>query len=89
MSEFIAISLTRIPETRGLSSARLQSMLNRTFRELREKGSLGKLWDWGTFLYTTYGWATTVINLYHEPKFAFLVLRTIWSAVKWAVGDMQ
>lgn len=86
MAEFIAMSLARIPETRSLSSTRLQRLLTLTFGELREKGTIGRIWDWGQFLYTTYGWTTCAIGIYREPAMAYLVLRTIWSVTKWVVG---
>lgn len=86
MAEFIALSLARIPETSSLSSSRLQQMLSTTFGELREKGTLGKLWDWGSFLYTTYGWTTCAIGIYREPAMAIFVLRAVWSFSKWVLG---
>ena len=86
MAEFIALSLARIPETQSLSSARLQQMLSSTFGELREKGPIGKLWDWGAFLYTTYSWATCAVGIYREPAMAYFVMRAIWSAAKWVLG---
>ncbi|CEO99919.1 Uncharacterized protein PBTT_07224 [Plasmodiophora brassicae] len=87
MAEFIAASLAKLPQTRNVPARSLQGMLTSAFVDIRGGGTLSRLWSWGSFFYTTYGWTTTAIGIYREPAVAYILLRTIWKAVRWAIID--
>lgn len=83
IGEFIALYLANIPATRDLPPERLQRMLATSFSELREKGAVRRLWDWGMFLYATYGWGVTGLNIYRDPAMVRWALKAVWTACKW------
>lgn len=74
---FVAQCVLKMPETRNAEYYELHQRLKGTFREFREKGVVGHAWDWGQFLYTTYGWTTTAVDIYRDPAMALLVLRAL------------
>lgn len=89
IAEFVAYYITAIPATKHLSQEKLQKLLEGTFDELQEHGPLRKLWDWGQFLYVTYGWGQMGFNLYKEPETALFVMRSVWTASKWLLMGLS
>eukprot|EP01006_Ploeotia_vitrea_P040999 TRINITY_DN66477_c8_g10_i1.p1 TRINITY_DN66477_c8_g10~~TRINITY_DN66477_c8_g10_i1.p1 ORF type:complete len:391 (-),score=156.88 TRINITY_DN66477_c8_g10_i1:76-1173(-) len=85
IADFVAMYMAMVPATQNMSDKELQSMLAGTFGELREKGALRRLWDWGMFLYTSYGWATTAVGVYRDPELALMVMRGLWTVSKWMI----
>jgi len=83
IGEFVALYLARIPATRNLTHRELQSLLASTFSELQTKDTARRLWDWGKFLYASYGWAMTGVSVYRDPALVKAVLRAVWTASKW------
>jgi hypothetical protein len=88
IGEFVALYLSRIPATKSLTHSQLQGLLANAFADLQEKGACRRLWDWGKFLYATYGWGMTGVSLYRDPAIVKAVLRAVWTASKWIMFAM-
>ena len=86
MAEFIAQSVAKMNETRSMPSRTVQYLLSSIFGDIRNKGMLAQFWGWGSFLYTAYGWSSYTLNVYRHPALLKLILQTILSAAKWAIG---
>lgn len=84
MADYVTGCLIRVPATRNLNPEQMQALLAGSFAELKEQGTVTKLWAWGTFAYTTYGWSTTAFNLYRNPTYVMLVCRALWTGCKYA-----
>merc|ERR1711964_823983 len=79
MSYFIGQCVLSHPETRQLSYQKMQTMLAGTMCELREKGPMGKAWEWGTLMYTTYAWGTYAFEMYSNPLVTKIVIKAFQS----------
>jgi hypothetical protein len=73
------------PEAARLTPTQLREMLNGTFSDLKEPGTLGKAWQWGKFMYTTYGWGQTAWSLYQQPAMVRLVASGVFQAATWVL----
>jgi hypothetical protein len=84
LADFISKSIQRhYPEAARLPPDQLRRMLDGTFHELKDPGKIGRAWQWGKFMYSTYGWGTTVWNLYREPAMVKLVASGVYQAATW------
>jgi len=84
LADFITKHIQRqYPEAARLPPKQLRKMLDGTFSELKEPGTIGKAWQWGKFMYTTYGWGQTAWNLYKEPAVIRLVASGVFQAATW------
>lgn len=84
LADFISKSIQRhYPEAARLPPDQLRLLLDGTFHELKDPGKLGKAWQWGKFMYSTYGWGTTIWNLYREPAVVKLVASGVYQAATW------
>ena len=61
-----------MPECRNLSHDQMLKLLDGTFAELREKGPIGKLIQWGQMGYSAYGYGKYAWTLYTNPLVAEL-----------------
>eukprot|EP00484_Ammonia_sp_Unknown_P028524 CAMPEP_0197034806 /NCGR_PEP_ID=MMETSP1384-20130603/12774_1 /TAXON_ID=29189 /ORGANISM="Ammonia sp." /LENGTH=333 /DNA_ID=CAMNT_0042464765 /DNA_START=51 /DNA_END=1052 /DNA_ORIENTATION=- len=82
---FVAQCVMNIPECRNLDHEEMMSMITGTFSELKGKGPLGKMMDWGSFVYSTYGWTATAYTVYSNAALAKTVLSCLVSAA-WIIG---
>ena len=82
---FVAQCVMNIPECRELDDEEMQSMIVGTFSELKKKGPLGKMMDWGSFVYSTYGYTATAYTVYSNAAMARTVLSCLVSAA-WLIG---
>ena len=74
-----------IPECHNLDHEEMMAMISGTFSELRKKGPLGQMMDWGSFVYQTYGWTSTAYTVYVNAAMAKTVLSCMVSAA-WVIG---
>lgn len=70
----------KMPECHNLNDEEMMSMISGTFSELKEKGPLGKMLDWGSFIYYTYGWTSTAYTVYSNAAMAKTILSCFISA---------
>jgi len=77
---FVAQCVMKIPECHNLNDDEMMLMISGTFSELKEKGPLGKMLDWGSFIYYTYGWTSTAYTVYSNAAMAKTVLSCLVSA---------
>ena len=85
LSDFIARTLKQYPECNALDLPQLEKMLKETFSQLQEPSTFTKIYDWGQFLYSTYGWTTCLYGIYMEPQMAKFVFSHVTSAVKYVL----
>jgi len=85
MSAFVAANLKRYPEAKTVPPAQLKKLLDVSFSSLKEKGMLLKMYEWGCFAYTSYGWANYAWHLYSDPAMAKLASKWLFTAGSWAV----
>jgi hypothetical protein len=83
VGEFVAMFISKIPETHKLSEQQLQTMLTATFSELQEKSFCRKMWDYGNYLYSGYSWSASLLALYRDPAIVRAVLRGVWTVSKY------
>jgi len=83
IAEFLAAYVVAMPHMKRVPNDQLQAKLSTVFSDFQEKGAMTQLWEWGQFLYTTYGWTATAVGVYQEPEVALWVLRGLWTAAKW------
>ena len=67
------------------SHEEMMAMITGTFSELKEKGPLGKMMDWSSFVYQTYGWTSSAYTVYANAAMAKTVLSCMVSAA-WVIG---
>ena len=82
---FVAQCVMGIPECHNLDHEEMMAMISGTFSELRKKGPLGQMMDWGSFVYQTYGWTSTAYTVYVNAAMAKTVLSCMVSAA-WVIG---
>lgn len=82
---FVAQCVMSIPECHNLDHEEMMAMISGTFSELKEKGPLGHMMDWGSFVYQTYGWTSTAYTVYANAAMAKTVLSCMVSAA-WLIG---
>merc|ERR1719410_1242398 len=82
---FVAQCVIDIPECRNLDEKEMLSMISGTFSELKSKGPLGKMMDWGSFVYSTYGYTATAYTVYSNAAMARTILSCLVSAA-WLIG---
>eukprot|EP01083_Nonionella_stella_P148026 467931_1 len=82
---FVAQCVMNIPECHNLDHEEMLLMISGTFSELKKKGPLGKMYDWGTFVYQSYGWTATAYTVYTNAAMARTVLSCMVSAA-WLIG---
>ena len=82
---FVAQCVMGIPECRDLDHEEMMTMISGTFSELKEKGPLGKMMDWGSFIYQTYGWTSTAYTVYSNAYMAKTILSCFVTAA-WFIG---
>eukprot|EP01084_Bolivina_argentea_P044291 81514_1 len=80
LAYFVAQCVMNIPECHNLDHEEMMQMINGTFLELKSKGPLGKMMDWGTFVYRSFGWGTTAYTVYTNAAMAKTVLSCLVSA---------
>lgn len=84
MADYVAKSVTRyFPEARQLSPEELKGLLDTSFYQLKEKGSIRKLWDWGQYVYLMYGYGSWALRLYREPAVVRMVARYAFRVAQW------
>merc|ERR1711879_389934 len=81
---FVAQCVMSIPECHNLDHEEMMAMISGTFSELRKKGPLGQMMDWGSFVYQTYGWTSTAYTVYVNAAMAKTVLSCMVSAA-WVI----
>merc|ERR1712244_116685 len=82
---FVAQCVLEIPECHNLDHEEMLLMITGTFSELKAKGPLGKMMDWGSFIDQTYGWSATAYTVYSNAALAKTVLSCLVSAA-WLIG---
>ena len=82
---FVSQCVLSIPECHNLDHEEMMAMITGTFSELKEKGPLGKMMDWSSFVYQTYGWTSTAYTVYANAAMARTVLSCMVSAA-WVIG---
>ena len=85
ISDFIAQTLKKYPECKSVDMHQLNTMLQNTFSQLREPSTFDKIYSWGQFLYSTYGWTSCIYGIYLEPQMAKFIFTNAVSAVKYAL----
>jgi len=85
IGEFVSRSVDKYPQVKDLDAKELSRLLDASFDKLAEPSTFGKIYSWGQFLYTTYGWGTCVIGLYHDPRLLTLAASGLYRASKWAL----
>lgn len=83
IADFVAMYLAQMSVTKNLSPKEVQQLLSTVCIDLQEKGTVRRLWDWGKFLYATYGWSMTGLSIYKDPTLVKYVLRAMWVAARW------
>ncbi|XRA98239.1 MADS box interactor-like [Pycnococcus provasolii] len=82
MADFIARYLATVPEARSLPPAKLQTALAGTLRELRGKGILRRIFDWGRIVYRTTALTAGAWSLYNNPWLARAVVSAVYATGK-------
>lgn len=85
ISNFVALAVRQYPEAKKLEPAHLKRMLDGTFFELEEKGTLAQGYQYGCMAYTTYAYGQYAFSLYKDPAMVKLVCSGIVTASKWAL----
>jgi len=85
LAEFVAVAISRHPNVRQLSPAEMKLMIDQTFDQLQEHGTIGKLYHYASLMYSTYGWGACAFKLYQDPFYVRLVATGLWQAVTWAL----
>jgi len=79
IADFSALCVTKTPGAKSVSPEQLQKMLSSSFYSLQPPSTLGKIWKWGSFVYTTYGYGQYAYYLYRQPA----VANGIITVAKW------
>lgn len=82
---FVAQCVVSIPECHNLEHEQMLTMITGTFSELKSKGPLGRMQEWGAFIYSTYGYTATAYTVYTNAAMAKTVLSCLVSAA-WLIG---
>jgi len=87
ISDFLRICLERFPETQRLGPSDMKQLVDGTFKQMHsyDRRTISKLWSWGQFLYTSYGYGKWAMRVYKEPAMARLVATCIYKAASWAL----
>lgn len=87
ISAFVAMALTPYPELKGVEPELLQKMLDGAIGNLglADKGAVTRVYEWGSFAYTTYGWGSYAWQLYRDPAMVHMVAKGVMSAGSWAM----
>jgi len=82
---FVAQCVLRMPECQNLGHEDMMKLLDGTFAELREKGPLGRVWEWGQFIYAIYGWSSSIWGVYTNPAVARTILTALWKVGRYVI----
>ena len=52
---------------------------------LKEKPTVTRVYEWGSFAYTTYGWGSYAWQLYRDPAMVHMVAKGVMTAGSWAM----
>jgi len=90
ISSFVTAALHPYPEIQDVAPDKLKELLDSAVNNLgmAEKGTAAKMYEWGTFAYTTYGWGSYVWHLYKDPSMVVMVAKGVVSAASWAMWIM-
>jgi len=66
ISDFIAGMMAKHPEINQLSPEQLRAMLEGSIGELKDPGTMGRVWQYTRSAYTIYGWSSTAWGLYKD-----------------------
>lgn len=82
IAEFVAVTLVRSPESKGVSPKKLQAVLSGTLAGLKEKSPVMKLWDWGQMLYSTYSYGAWAYQVATDPFYSRLIMKALFTVAK-------
>merc|ERR1719499_916236 len=63
----VAQSIVTMPRVRSLEHSKLQKMVDTAFYSIKHKCTLEKIYDWGKFMYSVYGWGTMAYGMATNP----------------------
>ena len=84
VSDFISQMLKKHPEIDRLSPEELRAMLEGSLGELKEPGTIGKVWQMGKQAYYIYGWSSTAYSLYTDQTMLRIAAAGILKCAKWS-----
>lgn len=61
----------------------LLDRINGNFKQIKEKGMLREVWDWGTFLHSVSKWGLAAYEIYTDPLCARILITSIVSSASW------
>jgi len=67
VAEFSALCVQFHPQAKDLTPTQLNTMLTQSFSTLKTPGLLTRIWRWGNFAYSCYGWGQYAFYLYQSP----------------------
>merc|ERR1712098_163793 len=73
----VAQSIISMPRVKNLPHDKLMSMVNTAFFSIRNKCVTEKIWDWGKFMYSVYGWATIAETICASSAIRNIILTTL------------
>jgi len=79
ISDFSAQCVRRFKGAKALDPTQMQTLLQSAFAQVEPKGTVGRIWQWGSLAYTGYGWASYGYYLYRQP----VLMRGAYSICKW------
>jgi hypothetical protein len=73
----VAQSIISMPRVKNLPHDKLMTMVNTAFFSIRNKCVTEKIWDWGKFMYSVYGWATIAETICASSAIRNIILTTL------------
>jgi len=73
----VAQSIISMPRVKNLPHDKLMSMVNIAFFSIRNKCVTEKIWDWGKFMYSVYGWGAMLHGIITEPAVVVVIGETV------------
>jgi len=67
VAEFSALCVQFHPQAKDLTPTQLNTMLTQSFSTLKKPGLLTRIWRWGNFAYSCYGWGQYAFYVYQSP----------------------
>lgn len=72
----VAQSIVAMPRVRNVEPQQLQGMIDKAFYSIKQKCATEKVYDWGKFMYSVYGWGNMAYGFATNPAVMCAIAET-------------